>query len=85
MPTATQTGSNGSTNTVQIYTAAEVAFNTVVGKTYQIQEATALSGGWQTISTNIIGNGAAYSYLTPTRGTTCNSKLPRRAQSLSLS
>ena len=58
---------SGSTNSVQIYTAAEVAFNTVVGSTYQIQEATALSGGWQTISTNIIGNGAAYSYLTSTR------------------
>jgi hypothetical protein len=62
----TALGGNG-TNTVKIYTAAEVAFNTAVGETYQIQEVTSLSGGWQTISTNIIGNGAAYSYLTPTR------------------
>jgi hypothetical protein len=56
-----------STNSIHIYTAAEVAFNTVTNTTYQIQEATALSGGWQTVTTNIIGTGASYSYLTPTR------------------
>jgi len=59
--------SGGSTNTVQIYTAAEVSFLTAPGTTYQIQEANSFSGGWQTISTNIVGNGATYSYLTPTR------------------
>jgi hypothetical protein len=64
---ANGTALGGSTNTVQIYTAAEVAFNTEVGSTYQIQEVTSLSGGWQTISTNIIGNGLSYSYVTPTR------------------
>jgi hypothetical protein len=58
-------GSN--TNSVKIYTAAEVAFNTVPGETYQIQEVASLSGGWQTISSNIPGTGASYSYLTPTR------------------
>jgi len=59
---------NGATNTVAIYTAAEIAFNTQVGETYQIQGITALTGGWQNISTNIIGSGASVSYVTPTRG-----------------
>ena len=45
----------GSTNTIQIYTAAEVAFDTVVGKTYQIQAASALSSGWQDIGEPISG------------------------------
>jgi hypothetical protein len=55
------------TNTVQIYTAAEVAFNTVVGRTYQVQEVTSLSSGWQNLGTPIPGTGAAISYVTPTR------------------
>ena len=59
---------NGATNTVAIYTAAEIAFNTTVGETYQIQGITALTGGWQNISTNIIGTGGSVSYVTPTRG-----------------
>jgi nitrate reductase cytochrome c-type subunit len=59
---------NGTTNTVAIYTAAEIAFNTVVGETYQIQGITALTGGWQNISTNIPGTGASVSFVTPTRG-----------------
>jgi len=57
----------GGTNTVHIYTAAEIAFDTVTNTTYQIQEVTSLSGGWQTIATNIPGTGNAVSYLTPTR------------------
>jgi hypothetical protein len=57
----------GSTNTVQIYTSAEVAFNTQVGSNYYIQEVTSLSGGWQTIAGPIAGTGASVSYLTPTR------------------
>ena len=57
----------GGTNTIQIYTAAEVAFNTQVGTTYQIQEVTSLSGGWQNIGTPIQGTGASISYVTPTR------------------
>jgi len=59
---------NGATNTVAIYTAAEIAFNTQVGTTYQIQGVTALTGGWQNISTNIPGTGGSVSYVTPTRG-----------------
>lgn len=55
------------TNTIAIYTAAEVVFNTQVGTTYTIQGITALTGGWQNISTNITGTGTSVSYLTPTR------------------
>ena len=43
----------GPTNTVQIYTAAEVAFDTVAGKTYQIQAASSLSSGWQNVGAPI--------------------------------
>ncbi len=59
---------NGATNTVAIYTAAEIAFNTQVGTSYQIQGITALTGSWQNISTNIPGTGGTISYVTPTRG-----------------
>ncbi|MGB7769171.1 MAG: multiheme c-type cytochrome [Verrucomicrobiia bacterium] len=59
--------SPGLTNTIEIYTAAEVAFNTQTNETYTIQAASSLSSGWQNISTNIVGTGAPYSYLTPTR------------------
>ena len=58
---------NGATNTIAIYTAAEIAFNTQVGSTYQIQGISALTGSWQNISTNIPGTGGSISYLTPTR------------------
>jgi hypothetical protein len=61
---------NGDTNNIAIYTAAEVAFDTQVGETYQIQGITALTGSWQTISTNIVGTGNTVSYLTPTRNNT---------------
>jgi len=57
----------GPTNTVQIYTAAEVTFNTEVGKTYQIQAASSISSGWQNIGAPIVGTGNAASYVTPTR------------------
>ena len=57
----------GSTNTVHIYTAAEIAFDTEVGKTYQIQGVSTLGGGWQNIGTPIPGTGSAISYVTPTR------------------
>ena len=59
---------NGATNSLAIYTAAEVVFNTVVGESYQIQGITELTGGWQNISTNIPGTGTSVSYVTPTRG-----------------
>ncbi|MGB8369739.1 MAG: hypothetical protein ACLPYZ_07570 [Limisphaerales bacterium] len=58
---------NGTTNTIAIYTAAEVAFDTQLGTTYQIQGISSLTGGWQNISTNIPGTGGSISYLTPTR------------------
>ena len=61
---------NGDTNNIAIYTAAEVAFDTQVGTTYQIQGISALTGSWQTISTNIPGTGNTVSYLTPTRNNT---------------
>ena len=64
-PNATALG--GSTNLVHIYTAAEVAFDTEVGRTYQIQSVSSLSGGWQNIGGPIPGTGRAISYVTPTR------------------
>jgi predicted CXXCH cytochrome family protein len=60
-------GGNNATNTVFIYTAAEVTFNTDIGKTYTIQECTSLSSGWQPISPPIQGTGSSISYLCPTR------------------
>ena len=58
---------SGVTNTVHIYTAAEVSFNTVSGNTYQIQGISALSGAWQNIGGPVLGTGQPVSYLTPTR------------------
>jgi hypothetical protein len=61
----------GSTNTIQIYTAADISWNTVAGTTYQIQAISNLGGGWQNIGPAITAtNTAAMSYLTPTVGTT---------------
>jgi len=57
----------GGTNTIHIYTAAEVAFDTETSKSYQIQAASAVSGGWQNIGSPIPGTGNAVSYVTPTR------------------
>jgi hypothetical protein len=57
----------GGTNTIQIYTAAEVSFNTELGKTYQIQSVSSLSSGWQNVGAPIPGTGNAISYVTPTR------------------
>jgi len=58
---------NGQTNTVAIYTAAEIVFNTQIGTTYTIQGINSLTGYWSNISTNIPGTGGSISYLTPTR------------------
>ena len=58
---------NGATNTIAIYRAAEIAFDTQVGTTYTIQGIDALTGSWPNISTNIPGTGGSISYLTPTR------------------
>jgi hypothetical protein len=59
--------STGDTNSVAIYTAAEIVFNTETGKTYQIQAVSSLSGGWQNVGTPITGTGSPVSYVTPTR------------------
>jgi hypothetical protein len=58
---------SGVTNTIAIYTAAEIAFNTQPGNTYQIQGISSLSGSWQNIGNPIPGTGGSASYLTPTR------------------
>src|SRR5665213_2450688 len=57
----------GDTNTVHIYTAAEVVFDTQAGNTYQIQAIGSLSGGWSNVGPAIPGTGNSISYLTPTR------------------
>jgi hypothetical protein len=57
----------GSTNTIHIYTAAEIAFDTEVGVSYQIQAISTLGGDWQNVGAPIPGTGAAISYVTPTR------------------
>lgn len=58
---------SGATNTIHIYNAAEVSFNTTANTTYQIQAITSLSGGWQNIGNPIVGTGNPVSYLTSTR------------------
>ena len=62
-----QLGGSAGTNAVQIYTAAEVAFDTQVGTTYQVQATTSLKGGWQNVGASIAGTGTTISYVTPTR------------------
>ena len=57
----------GATNTIHIYTAAEVAFDTDLGKMYQIQAVSSLGGGWQNVGAPIAGTGTTISYVTPTR------------------
>jgi hypothetical protein len=58
---------SGATNTIEIYTAAEIAFNTTVGQMYQIQAISSLSGNWQNVGNPIPGTGGSVSYVTPTR------------------
>lgn len=64
---AGKVGGNAATNTVQIYTAAEIVYNTEVGKTYQLQAISSLDGGWKDIGTAVAGTGNAVSLVTPTR------------------
>jgi hypothetical protein len=60
----------GSTNTIQIFTAADITFNTVAGTQYQIQSIDQFGGTWQNVGPAITAtNTAAMSYLTPTVGT----------------
>lgn len=58
---------DGAANTIQVYTAAEVAFNTEVGKTYQLQAISNLGGGWQDVGAPVAGTGNSYSFVTSTR------------------
>jgi Cytochrome c554 and c-prime len=64
---ANGTSTGGSTGTIRIYTAAEISFDTEVGKTYQIQAVSSLGGGWQNVGAPIPGTGQSISYVTPTR------------------
>lgn len=57
----------GGTNTIHIYHAAEISFDTEEGKTYQIQGISTVGGGWQNVGAPIAGTGTAISYVTPSR------------------
>ena len=60
----------GATNTVQIYTAAEVAFPTVLGNDMHVpntRHRLRWGEAWQNIGAPIAGTGESISYLTPTR------------------
>jgi len=62
-------GGNTPTNTLAISTAADITFDTLPGTTYQIQEVTSLSDGWQNVGNAIVAtNSGSMSYLTPTAG-----------------
>jgi hypothetical protein len=64
-------GGNSSSNSIEIYTAAQITWNTVAGTSYQIQEIDDLSGTWQNVGPAIAAtNTASMSYLTPTTGNT---------------
>jgi Doubled CXXCH motif (Paired_CXXCH_1) len=63
-------GGNSTSNSLEISTAADITWNTVAGTTYQIQEVSSLSDGWQDVGTPIVAtNTTSMSYLTPTAGT----------------
>jgi hypothetical protein len=61
------TSIGGGTNTIHIYTSAEIAFDTEIGRVYQIQAVSYLGNAWQNVGPPIPGTGLAVSYLTPTR------------------
>ena len=63
---------SGDTNAIAIYTAAEVAFSTEVGKTYQVQAISSLADTWSNVGSPITGTGGSMSYVTPTRGSAQN-------------
>jgi hypothetical protein len=62
----------GQTNSIAIFTAAEIAFNTELGKTYQVQSISAIGQEWTNVGSQIPGTGNPISYVTPTRGTVQN-------------
>jgi len=57
----------GSTNDIQIFTAAEVVYATKAGESYQLQGISSLGAGWQNIGAPVAGDGTTRSFLTPTR------------------
>jgi len=57
----------GETNTIAIFTAAEIVFNSEVGKSYQIQAITAVTAAWEDVGAPIPGTGAPISFVAPTR------------------
>jgi hypothetical protein len=61
------TSLGGDSNSLHIYTAAEVTFDTAVGKTYQVQSVSSLKDGWQNVGAPIAGTGSAISYVMSTR------------------
>jgi hypothetical protein len=58
---------DSASESIEIYTAAEVTFDTVVGTSYQVQGISNLGGGWVNIGNPIPGTGSSVSYLTPTK------------------
>ena len=64
---AGQVGGTNMTDKVQIFTAAEVVYNTEAGKTYQLQAISSLDGGWKNVGEPVVGDGKAVSLVTPTR------------------
>ena len=59
---------SGGTNSIRIYTAAEVVFDTVAGSTYQLQSISSLGGGWQNVGNPVTAtSNGSMSFLTPTR------------------
>jgi len=58
---------DSASESIAIYTAAEVTFDTVVGTNYQVQGISNLGGGWVNVGNPIPGTGSSVSYLTPTR------------------
>jgi hypothetical protein len=57
----------GTNTVIKVYTAAEIAFDTVVGKTYQIQAVSSLGGTWANVGTPITGTGAPVRYVSSLR------------------
>ena len=70
-------GGNTSTNTLEIYTAADVSFNTVAGTTYQIQEVSSLSQGWQNVGSPLVATATRLHELLDADGGQCATVLPR--------
>jgi hypothetical protein len=57
----------GTNTVIKVYTAAEIAFDTVIGKTYQIQAVSTVGGDWQNVGSPRAGTGNPISYTTPLR------------------